>query len=110
VELPAEIDLSSIEFKDFYSQAMVDIPGKEPGTTITKKGKPIVYGITIPKNAPHPDLGVAFIKLLLSEEGQAIMNKNGQSSIVPAITNDLSKVPSELKPFVEEAKKVALAG
>jgi hypothetical protein len=36
------------------------------------------------------------------------MNKNGQPSIVPAITNDLSKVPSELKPFVEEAKKVAL--
>ncbi|PIU54938.1 MAG: tungstate ABC transporter substrate-binding protein WtpA [Chloroflexi bacterium CG07_land_8_20_14_0_80_51_10] len=105
VEFPPEIDLSSVEFKDFYAQSIVDIPGKEPGTTITKKGEPIVYGVTIPKNTANPELAIAFMEYLLGEKGQAIMNKNGQPSIVPAVVNDLSKLPAELKPFAVEAEK-----
>jgi molybdate/tungstate transport system substrate-binding protein len=99
-ELPTEIDLSDIKFKDFYAQSEVDIPGKEPGTTITEKGKPIVYGVTIPTNAPDPDLATAFMKYLLGEKGQAIMNNNGQPSIVPAVPSDPDKIPSELKEYI----------
>ena len=102
IELPTEIDLSDIKFEDFYAQSKVDIPGKEPGTTIVKKGKPIVYGITIPRNAPRPDLAIAFMKYLLGEKGQAVMNRNGQPSIVPAVPSDPNKIPDELKGYVAE--------
>jgi len=101
VELPLEIDLSSEEFKDNYSEAQVEIAGSTPGTTITKKGKPIVYGITIPKNAPHTELAISWISFLLSPEGMAIMKANGQPPIVPAVTNDKTKLPDELKKYVE---------
>jgi len=102
VELPLEIDLSSDRFKDNYAKAQVDIAGKEPGTTITKQGKPIVYGITIPNKAPHPELAVAWISFLLSSNGIAIMEASGQPPIIPAVTNDKSKLPDELRKYVTE--------
>jgi len=103
VKLPIEIDLSSQEFRDYYSKAKVEIAGKKPGETITKTGKPIVYGITIPKDAPHPELAVAWIDFLLSSDGMAIMEANGQPPIIPAVTNAKSKLPDELRKYVTES-------
>jgi len=103
VELPAEIDLSSQEFRDYYSKAKVEIAGKKPGETITKTGKPIVYGITIPKNAPHPELAILWVSFLLDSDGMAIMKANGQPPIIPAVTNDKSKLPDELRKYVTES-------
>lgn len=102
VALPAEIDLSSQEFRDYYSKVKVEIAGKKPGETVTKTGKPIVYGITIPKNAPHPELAILWVNFLLSPEGMAIMEANGQPPITPAVTNDKGKLPDELKKYVTE--------
>ncbi|MBE0415278.1 MAG: tungstate ABC transporter substrate-binding protein WtpA, partial [Dehalococcoidia bacterium] len=87
LELPDEINLSSIDFADFYATAQVEVTGAEPGTTTTLSGAPIVYGVTIPKNAPHPELAIAFVEFLLGPEGQAIMQSCGQPPIVPAVTN-----------------------
>jgi len=103
VELPAEIDLSSQAFRDYYSKAKVEIAGKKPGETITKTGKPIVYGITIPKNAPHPELAVAWVSFLLSSDGMAILEANGQPPIIPAVTNDKGKLPDELRKYVTDS-------
>jgi molybdate/tungstate transport system substrate-binding protein len=100
VELPDEINLSMVEQTDFYGQASVDIAGKEPGTTMTMVGKPIVYGVTIPKNAPSPELAVAFVEFLLGPEGQAIMEQQGQPPIVPPVSADLDKLPDALKDMV----------
>ncbi len=102
VELPDEINLSQLKFADLYAQAQVELSGKEPGTTIIMKGKPIVYGLTIPKNAPHPELAIAFVRFLLGPEGQAIMRDSGQPPIVPATTDDISKTPAELKELVAQ--------
>jgi len=102
VELPDEINLCCIEHADFYRQARVEVSGKEPGTTITKVGKPIVYGVTIPKNAPSPELAVEFIKFLLSPEGQKIMEGQGQPPIVPAVASTgREKLPAPLQALVK---------
>ncbi len=102
VELPEEINLSSVKFKDFYRQAKVEISGKKPGTTLIKEGKPIVYGVTVPKNAPHHELGVEFVQFLLSDKGQAILNKLGQPPIVPPVAaTGKDKLPAPLKPLVK---------
>jgi len=103
VVLPPEINLSDENFKDFYATAQVEISGKKPGETITQIGKPIVYGITIPKDAPHPELAVAWIDFLLSSDGMAIIEANGQPPIIPAVTNDKSKLPDELRKYVTES-------
>jgi len=101
VELPLEINLSDKDMADFYAQAEVEIAGKEPGEKVVMIGKPIVYGITIPKNFPRQDLAIAWIDFLLSSEGMEIMEKNGQPAVIPAITNDANKLPESLKKYVE---------
>ena len=102
VELPEEINLCCTEHADFYKQARVEVSGKEPGTTITKVGKPIIYGVTIPKNAPHPELALGFVKFLLGPEGQAIMEKMGQPPIMPPIASTgKENLPASLQALVK---------
>lgn len=102
VELPAEINLSDVNFEDFYAQAEVEIAGKEPGEKIVMMGKPIVYGVTIPRNFPHQELAIAWVDFLLSEQGMDIIEANYQTPIIPAKTNDASKLPGELRKYVAE--------
>ncbi len=101
VELPDEINLSMVEQADFYSQATAEIAGKEPGTIMTMTGKPIVYGVTIPRNAPSPDLALEFVKFLLGPEGQAIMEAQGQPPIVPPVADSKDALPTLLQTLVE---------
>jgi len=103
VKLPPEINLSDEKFKDFYATAQVEVSGKKPGEFLTQKGKPIVYGITIPSNFPRPEIAVAWVDFLLSDEGVAIVEASGQPPIIPAMTNDSSKLPEELRKYVTEA-------
>ena len=95
--LPEEVSLKSAKFADQYKNATFQINGKKPGEWITKKGGPMVYGITVAENDISPankNGAVHFVKFVLSEQGQEIMTKNGQGVIAPAvITGD----PSILK-------------
>jgi len=104
VVFPTEINLSNEEFNDFYATAEVEISGKKPGETIVKKGKSIVYGVTIPSNFANQELAIAWVKFLLGPEGMAIMEANGQPPITLGITNDKSKLPAELKDLCIDVK------
>jgi len=99
--LPNEINLSQVAQADFYKQASVEISGSEPGATVTKQGAPIVYGVTIPKNAPHPALATEFVAFALGPEGQTILQAAGQPPIVPAVANDKSLLPETLQALVK---------
>lgn len=94
LELPEMVSLKSAKFADQYKKATFQINGKKPGEWITKKGGPMVYGITVAENnnSPANEKGaVLFVKFVLSEQGQKIMEKNGQGVIAPAvITGDSS--------------------
>jgi molybdate/tungstate transport system substrate-binding protein len=101
VDLPTEINLSDVDFEDFYAQAEVEIAGAEPGETILVKGSTIIYAVTIPTNFPRQELAIAWVDFLLSDEGMGIMEANSQPPILPAQTNDVSKLPEALKKYVE---------
>ncbi len=105
VTLPPQIDLSSEQYVDFYRQAKTQITGNKPGETMTMVGAPILYGISIPNNAPHRDLALDFVRMLLSKEGQAALKKGFQDPVSPALAPDPAKVPEVLRPLV---KKVVL--
>ncbi|NPA92490.1 MAG: tungstate ABC transporter substrate-binding protein WtpA [Chloroflexi bacterium] len=106
VSLPKEINLGSPEMADYYAQAKVEINGSEPGQTVTVVGAPIVYGLTIPKNAPHPELAEAFLQFVLGPEGQAILNELGQPPLKPPLAEHYDRLPESLKPLVEPVKEV----
>ena len=104
VVLPDEVNLKSADFKDLYGSVSVQISGKKPGEFIEKKGAPMVYGITLPKNAASPEWGARFIEFVLGAEGQAIMAKNGQPEIIPPRVDNAGALPENLKQFFEDKK------
>ena len=102
---PDSINRKSPKISDYYSKATVTISGKTPGETITKKGEPMVYGITIPRQAAHKKDAEKFVELLLSKnKGMVIMEKNGQPSIVPAFSQSYDNIPELLKPFAKSSQ------
>jgi molybdate/tungstate transport system substrate-binding protein len=102
VILPDKINLKTNKYSDFYENAKFDVSGKVPGETITKIGKPMVYGVTIPNNTPNRKGAEAFVKFLVGPEGQKIMEDNGQPAITPGIVNNIDVVPESIKPLVKE--------
>jgi molybdate/tungstate transport system substrate-binding protein len=101
VMLPDEINLKSAELADFYKMATLKITGKKPGEWIEKKGAPMVYGVTLPKNALNPEGGTKFIDFILGKEGREIMKKNGQPEIIPPHVDNKEKLPEALKKYFE---------
>ncbi len=105
VILPDSINLKNPELRDFYKTASTDIVGKEPGTFTTKKGQPMVYGITILDDAPNRQLALEFVDFILSKDGGAkIMEKNGQPSIVPSHSDSYEAIPQQLKQYAKSKK------
>jgi len=104
--LPDKMNLKKAEFAGFYKNASVSITGKNPGTFITKTGAPIVYGVTIPKNAPNRKAAFAFLTFLLeADNGGAILEKNGLGFVVPSPTNTFEKIPDSVKSFALPMEK-----
>ncbi len=100
ITLPDQINLSDPKYSSFYKKADIKISGNKPGTFITKKGAPMLYGVTIPNNAPNPQLALKFVEFLLNKnEGQKIMKKNGQQSVVPSYSKTYSNIPAALKKY-----------
>ncbi|HIH36810.1 MAG TPA: tungstate ABC transporter substrate-binding protein WtpA [Methanocellales archaeon] len=93
VDLPGKIDLSKVEYADTYGKVKLQtLDGK------IQTGTPIVYGITVPKNADNAELGLEFVKFVISEAGQKIFSDMGQPPIVPAVGN--GSIPEGLKPYL----------
>ena len=91
IHLPDQINVSNPAFANTY--ATVSVQGPTGPTT----GKPIVYALTIPTNAPNPALARSFVAFVLSSKGQAIMSSNGFVTISPALASSKSSLPSPLR-------------
>jgi molybdate/tungstate transport system substrate-binding protein len=75
LRLPEAIDLSSPAESTFYAQVSVKVMGKTPAESITFHGEPILYGLSIPKGAPHPELAERFAAFLLSPDGRRVLRQ-----------------------------------
>ncbi|RLE11576.1 tungstate ABC transporter substrate-binding protein WtpA [Candidatus Aerophobetes bacterium] len=88
IRLPDEINLGSFQYEDFYRQAKVKIAGKKPGEFREVQGSPIIYGITLLKNASNRKAAIAFLKYFLSPDGGLkILAETGQLPIVPSVVS-----------------------
>ncbi len=101
VLLPDEINLKLQAHAALYDTAVVEVSGRKPGETITRRGEPMVYSVTIPKNAPNREAAEAWVALLLSEKGREIMERNGQRCLEPAKVDGADRLPDSLKKFFE---------
>lgn len=73
VTLPEQIDLSSPADSAHYAQAVTRVRGSGVGDTLVVHGQPIVYGISIPTQAPHRAVAEQFLAWMLSSDGQRVV-------------------------------------
>jgi len=98
--LPDEINLSNADLESYYQQVSVELSGTEPGRRISQKGSSMVYGVTIPRNAPNRLLANKFIHYLMHpDKGLRIMRQMGQPTVVPSRTNTYNRLPAEFKTY-----------
>ena len=80
VRLPDAIDLSSPADTATYNAASVRVRGK--GTdSVTFRGRPIVYALSIPTAAPHREIAERFVRYLLSADGRRVMRSQGLDAL-----------------------------
>ncbi len=90
ITLPAQVNLSDSSMAADYAKVTINA-----GSLGNLTAKPIIYGLTIPSNAPDAALAEKFIGFVLSPQGQAIMSSNGFVVISPALAS--GTVPASLQ-------------
>lgn len=103
VVLPDQVNLKNPAFASQYASAKVEINGKKPGAKEIMIGEPMIYGVTILKDAPNKAAAEAFLAFMLSKnQGMKIMEKDGQPSVIPMPVLNFDKLPAILKPFAKK--------
>lgn len=102
LELPDQINLKNPAYADLYKKASVEINGKQPGQKEIMFGEPMIYGITLLKDAQNKKNALAFLEYFLAKnKGMKIMERDGQPSVIPMPSPNYDKIPAKLKPFAQ---------
>jgi molybdate/tungstate transport system substrate-binding protein len=73
VKLPDAIDLGAPADSAAYAQVTTRVLGKQPGDTLTMRGAPILFALTIPLHAENRALAERFVEYLLAPEGRRVL-------------------------------------
>lgn len=105
ITLPDDINLGNYKYDDFYSQAVVKVTGKKPGTFMDIKGGSCTYGVTMIKEAPNEEAAIAFLEYLMDPKGGLkILEDMGQPPFIPCLvpTAEMkTSLPAKLQSKVE---------
>lgn len=92
--LPAEIDLSDAAHASTYAAASVTVPRGHD--VVTRRGAPILYGVSIPRRAKHGDAASRFLQFLFGSDGRAIMRRENIDMLeTPIFSGD--SVPAAIR-------------
>jgi molybdate/tungstate transport system substrate-binding protein len=92
IDLPPAVNLSDPSFRDFYASVSVVASG------VRVAGDVIVYGVTVPDNAMHPEKALEFIEVLLGPAGDRIISGFGFQPVKPFKAT--GRVPQALRKYV----------
>ena len=73
VRLPSEIDLGEPADSAAYALASMRVPGARMTDSVTVRGRPILFGVSVPAGATHARAGRNFVAFLLSPTGRRIL-------------------------------------
>jgi len=100
LRLPKEINLSDPTLAATYKTACIDLHRTNPnGEKVAqpKCGRPILYAVAIPTDAPHPEAAKKFVQALYSEAGKSALNQASQQPLPPQIGGNHATAPDWLK-------------
>jgi molybdate/tungstate transport system substrate-binding protein len=98
VALPAALHMGDEAAEDFYAQVEVKLDFQRfASVEPTFAGEFIGYGVTIPANAPHPDLAAEFVAFLLGPEGERILKEHHHPLLQPPRADGYENVPDPVR-------------
>jgi molybdate/tungstate transport system substrate-binding protein len=75
LKLPDAVDLGNLADSTAYAVASTRVVGKRVGDTITVRGRPILFGVSVPRASGNAALAERFVAYLLSPEGRRILRR-----------------------------------
>jgi molybdate/tungstate transport system substrate-binding protein len=101
VQLPDEINMGSPQYQSNYERMHVVFDHQRFATVnLDRTGETIYYGLTIPANAPHPELAEQFIKFILQGQGKTDFETCYHSVFNPTYTDNIQNIPENLQSLV----------
>jgi len=94
--LPDEVDQSNPELADFYVSAAYTNPRGQ-----VFHGSPLVYSVAIPAGPGNAETAEAFVRYLVTEPGQAILERHGFGRVEALVGGDRKAVPASLHDVVQ---------
>jgi molybdate/tungstate transport system substrate-binding protein len=98
LELPDSLNLGEEADQQTYQSVQVNEESQRfASVKPVFRGERIGYGITIPKNAPHPTEAALFLAFLLGPQGRSIMDSDHHTMFDPVLCNGYANVPVSLQ-------------
>jgi molybdate/tungstate transport system substrate-binding protein len=103
IDLPPQVDLSDLSLvAGVYNKVSINLFSDKPDRKISVVLGAKANGLTIPLNAPNKKAAADYLEIFLGSVGQAALQKVHISPLVPAETNDVSKVPPSLRSLLKQ--------
>jgi molybdate/tungstate transport system substrate-binding protein len=100
LRLPPRYNLGKAALRATYAKASVKVHfGQRAATTV--RGAPVVYGLSIPRDAPQQKGALAFTRMLLGEPGARALRRHGFTPLRPARSAQRRALPAQLREVVE---------
>ncbi len=80
VELPAQMNLGELRLAPTYARVAINLGAGRP----PRPGAPIVYGVSIPDEAPERSRSIEFLRLAMDAEGRRIVADSGLTPVTGA--------------------------
>jgi molybdate/tungstate transport system substrate-binding protein len=101
LSLPDEINMGSAQYQSNYERIQVVYDHQRFATVnLDRTGETIYYGLTIPANAPNPELAEQFIKFILQGQGKTDFETCYHPVYSPSYTDNFQNVPASLQSLV----------
>jgi len=94
LHLPAKLNLSDPRYASYYGKGVAHTSNGDI------HGKPIVYAMTILKQAEHPKLAQTYTAFVLGPKGRAILKKNGFGTFSKPVAYHPDNMPQPLQALV----------
>jgi ABC-type molybdate transport system substrate-binding protein len=95
ISFPDEIDQGNPALADFYASAKYTTPHGQQF-----HGTPLVYSVTIPEGASNQPAAEAFVRHMVTEPGQAILERHGFGRVEVLVGGDGASVPRALRDLI----------
>jgi len=86
-----------------YASTYATVHWTDPKTKKVHTGAPILYTITIPSTSKNQAGAIAFVKFMLSSQGQSILQTDGVLSTPVKLTGEASVVPQQLQQYIQSS-------